>query len=88
MPILASYKDNTNLSVKLSTKMDMSQAPFLSAYLGVSVVLNPLVIGGELTITNKSLPHYLPNGGEISERVHNEGLVGLGSSHERLDCEA
>lgn len=52
IPILASYKDNTNLSVNLSTKTDMSLASFLSAYLGVSVVLNPLVIGGELAIKN------------------------------------
>ena len=42
-----------NLSVNLATKTDMSQVSFLSAYLGVSVVLNPLVVGGELTITNK-----------------------------------
>lgn len=52
MPILASYKHNENLSVNLSTYTEMSKALFLSAYLGVSVVLDPLVVGGELTITN------------------------------------
>ena len=59
IPILASYKDKTDLSVNLLTKTEMSLASFLSAYLGVSVVLNPLVIRGELTINNKSLSALL-----------------------------
>ena len=79
MPILASYRHTHGLF------LDSENA--ILAYLGVSVVFNPLVIGSEFTkAMSVGAIMDLPNDGEVSKGAHNEGLVV--DSHHRSDGDA